>query len=45
LSEQTGKGCPTLSNEALSVPENGRQLTASQIRTILREELAEHAAG
>src|ERR1039457_202111 len=45
LSEQTGKGYPTLINEALSVPENGRQLTASQIRTILREELPGERGG
>jgi uncharacterized protein (DUF4415 family) len=45
LSEQTGKGYQTLINEALSAPENDHQLTASQIRKILREELAEHAAG
>ena len=44
LSEQTGKGYQTLINEALSAPENDHQLTASQIRKILREELAEHAA-
>jgi hypothetical protein len=44
LSEQTGKGYQTLINEALSAPENDHQLTASQIK-ILREELAEHAAG
>jgi uncharacterized protein (DUF4415 family) len=45
LSEQTGKGYQTLINEALSAPENDHQLTASQIRKILREELAEHVAG
>jgi uncharacterized protein (DUF4415 family) len=47
LSEQTGKGYQTLINDALSaqIAESGRPLTASQVRKILREELAIRDAG
>jgi uncharacterized protein (DUF4415 family) len=45
LSERTGKGYQTLINDALSaqIAESGKPLTASQVRKILREELASRA--
>jgi hypothetical protein len=43
-SERTGKGYQTLINEALaqSVEAMGRPVTATEIRNIVREELALH---
>jgi uncharacterized protein (DUF4415 family) len=43
-SERTGKGYQTLINEALAQsPATDRPATASEIRNIVREELAHHA--
>ena len=39
-SERTGKGYQTLINEALAVSKQEPPVTASQVRKILREELA-----
>ncbi|HEX8801298.1 MAG TPA: BrnA antitoxin family protein [Terriglobales bacterium] len=39
-SERTGKGYQTLINEALGVSKQEPPVTASQVRKILREELA-----
>ena len=43
-SERTGKGYQTLINEALSQrsADNERPVTAKEVRTIVREELAHH---
>jgi uncharacterized protein (DUF4415 family) len=47
LSERTGKGYQTLINDALAaqMAESDKPLTASQVRRILREELAGKAVG
>lgn len=44
-SERTGKGYQTLINEALAQhgADNDRPATAKEIRSIVREELAQHA--
>jgi uncharacterized protein (DUF4415 family) len=44
-SERTGKGYQTLINEALSQhgADNVRPATAKEVRSIVREELAQHA--
>jgi uncharacterized protein (DUF4415 family) len=39
-SERTGKGYQTLINEALNLSRQGSAVTASEVRTIVREELA-----
>ncbi len=46
LSQHTGKGYQTLINDALSaqIAESSKPLTASQVRKILREELANRNA-
>ena len=44
-SERTGKGYQTLINEALAQhgADNDRPATAKEVRSIVREELAQHA--